>query len=94
VAGAYPSGHRARGGVHPGQVTSPSQGHRETNDTNNHTRSHSLLRTFLETPVNLTCMFLDGGRKPEYLERTQAYTGRTSKLHIITLNYVNNIDDP
>jgi len=40
-AGAYPSGHRARGGVHPGQVTSPSQGHTETNETNNHT--HSLF---------------------------------------------------
>jgi len=25
-AGTYPSGHRARGGVHPGQVASPSQG--------------------------------------------------------------------
>ena len=35
-AGAYPSGHRAKGGVHPGQVASPSQGHIETN---NHTRS-------------------------------------------------------
>ena len=33
-AGAYPSGHQARGGVDPGQVTSPSQGHTETN---NHT---------------------------------------------------------
>ena len=61
-AGAYPSGHRARGGVHPGQVTSPSQGHTETN---NHARSHSHV-TFLETPINLTCMFVDGGRKPEY----------------------------
>jgi len=35
----------------------------------------------LESPVNLTCMFLDGGRKPEYPERTHAYTGRTCKLH-------------
>jgi len=26
-------------------------------------------------------MFLDGGRKPEYPERTHAYTGRTRKLH-------------
>ena len=41
-AGVYPSGHRAKGGVHPGQVASPSQGHIETN---NHTCSHSLLRT-------------------------------------------------
>jgi len=31
-----------------------------------------------ESPVNLTCMFLDGGRK--YPERTHAYTGRTCKL--------------
>ena len=42
---AYPSGHRAKGGVHPEQVASPSQGHIETNETNNHTHSHSLLRT-------------------------------------------------
>jgi len=61
-AGAYPSGHRARGGVHPVQVASPSQGHTETNETKNHARSHSLLRTILETPINLTCMFLDGVR--------------------------------
>ena len=53
----------------------------ETNETNNHTRSHSLLRTILESPISLTCMFLDGGRKPEYPERTHAYTGRTCKLH-------------
>jgi len=26
-------------------------------------------------------MFLGGGRKPEYLERTHAYTERTYKLH-------------
>jgi len=26
-------------------------------------------------------MFLGGGRKPEFLERTHAYTGRTCKLH-------------
>jgi len=26
-------------------------------------------------------MFLDGGRKPDYPERTHAYTGRTYKLH-------------
>ena len=68
-AGANPSGYRARGDVHPVQVTSPSQGHTETN---NHTRLHSLLRTILETSINLTCMFL---------ERTHTYTGRTCKLH-------------
>ena len=74
-AGAYPSGHRARGRVQPGQVASPSQGH---------TITHTLTLTpkdNLESPINLTCMFLDGGRKPEYLERTEAYTGRTGNLH-------------
>ena len=38
-AGAYPSCHWVRGRVHPGQVASPSQGHTETNETNNHTHS-------------------------------------------------------
>ena len=92
-AGAYPSSHRARGGVHPGQVASPSQGHTETNNhTHAHTCSHMLTHAHtcshmltpkgnLESPVNLTCMFLDGGRKPEYLERSHAYTWRTCKLH-------------
>ena len=40
-AGAYPSGHRAKGGAHPGQVASPSQGHTETNETNDHTHTHT-----------------------------------------------------
>ena len=40
-AWAYSSGHRARGGVHPKQVASPSQGHTETNKTNNHTHTQS-----------------------------------------------------
>ena len=35
-AGAYPSGHRARGGIHPGQVASPSQGH-----TTPHAHTHT-----------------------------------------------------
>ena len=78
-AGAYPTGHRVRGAVHPGQVASPSHRgpHRDKRDTQPHTGSHSLLRTILESPINLTCMFLDSGRKPEYPERTHAYTGRT-----------------
>jgi len=77
-AGAYPSSHWARGGVNPGRVASPSQGHTETNS---HTHSHSLLKTIWESPINLTCMFFDGGRKPEYPERTHTYTGRTCKIH-------------
>ena len=85
-AGVYPSCHRARGGVHPGQVASPSQGHTETNETNNHTRSHSLLRTILESPINLTCMFLDGGRKPEYPERF--YTNCAPQINLPCLAYI------
>ena len=57
-------------------ITGP---HRDKRHKQPHTRS--LLRTILETPINLTCMFLDGGRKPEYPERTHAYTGRTCRLH-------------
>ncbi|MED6244657.1 hypothetical protein ATANTOWER_020117 [Ataeniobius toweri] len=34
----------ARGGVHPGQVASPSQGNTETFRTNNHAHTHSHLR--------------------------------------------------
>jgi len=52
-AGAYPSCHWARGGVDHGQVASPSQGHTETNETNNLTHSP---RDNLESPFNLTCM--------------------------------------
>ena len=59
-------------------ITGP---HRDKRDKQLHRRSHSLLRTILETPINLTCMVLDSGRKPEYPERTHAYTGRTCKLH-------------
>ena len=64
-AGAYPSCHWTRGGIHPGHVASPSQGHTETNE------HPSMLtpRVKLESPVNLTCMFLCVGRKLEYLER-------------------------
>ena len=58
-------------------ITGP---HRDKGD------KQSCMHTFtpkdnLESPINLTCMFLDGGRKPEYPERTHAYTGRTYKLH-------------
>ncbi|MED6258532.1 hypothetical protein ATANTOWER_008676 [Ataeniobius toweri] len=35
----------------------------------------------LERPVNLKDIFLDRGRKPEYLVRTHTCTGRTCKLH-------------
>ena len=55
-------------------ITGP---HRDKRDK----QPHTLTRTILESLINLTCMFLDGRRKPEYPERTHAYTGRTCKLH-------------
>ena len=76
-AGAYPSSLRARGGVHPGQIASPSQGlHRDKRDKQTFTLALTP-KDNLESSINLTYMFLDGGRKPEYPERTHAYTGRT-----------------
>ena len=58
-------------------ITGP---HRDKRDKQPHTITLTPWDN-LESPVNLTCMFLDGGRKPEYPERTHAYTGRTCKLH-------------
>ena len=55
-------------------ITGP---HRDKQDKQPHTRS--LLRTILETPINLTCMFLDGGRKPEYPERAHTHANSTQK---------------
>lgn len=43
--------------------------------------THSLtLRASLGPPGSLTCLFLDCGRKPEELEKTQPDTGGTRKL--------------
>ena len=58
-------------------ITGP---HRDKRDKQPHTLTLAP-KDNLETPINLTCMFLDGGRNPEYPERTHAYTGRTCKLH-------------
>ncbi|MED6241687.1 hypothetical protein ATANTOWER_023963 [Ataeniobius toweri] len=63
----------AGGRIHPGQVTSPSQGNTQATM---HTPTGNL-----ELPINLTGMSLDCGRKPEYPVRTHACTGRTCKLH-------------
>jgi len=52
--------------------------------TQRQTTTHTLTLTpkdNLESPINLTCMFLDSGRKLDYPERTHTYTGRTCKLH-------------
>ena len=58
-------------------ITGP---HRDKQDT----QSSMLTLTpwdNLESPIILTCMFLDSGRKLEYPQRTHAYTGRTCKPH-------------
>ncbi|MED6266668.1 Adenylosuccinate synthetase isozyme 1 C [Characodon lateralis] len=67
----------AGGGVHPGQVASPSQGNTQTTM---HTLIH-IPKGNLERPINLKGMSLDCVRKPEYPVRTHACTGRTCKLH-------------
>ena len=74
-AGAYPSSHRGTSCTGRQSITGP---HRDKQDKQPHTLI--VLGTILESPINLTCMFLDGGRKPEYPERTHAIR-RTCKLH-------------
>jgi len=56
----------------PEQVASLSQGNTETH---NHAHTHITPRDNLERPINLTVMFLDCGRKPEYLEKTHHAQG-------------------
>jgi len=73
-AEALCSCHQTRGRVHPGWVTSASQGHTETNT---HACSHSLRESIYNHHFNLTCMFSDGVRNL----RTHEYTGRTCKSH-------------
>uniref|UniRef100_A0A3Q2CA21 Collagen type XIV alpha 1 chain n=1 Tax=Cyprinodon variegatus TaxID=28743 RepID=A0A3Q2CA21_CYPVA len=54
--------------------------HRDRQD--NQPFTHTLtLKDNLEKPINLIVMFLDCGRKPEYLERTHTGSGGTCKLH-------------
>ncbi|MEQ2283345.1 hypothetical protein AMECASPLE_010253 [Ameca splendens] len=66
------SGHWARGRVHPGQVSYPSQGNSETQRTTRNT--HAPTREFRE-------FFWDFWRKTEYPERSPTCTERTYKLH-------------
>ncbi|KAK3548987.1 hypothetical protein QTP70_024814, partial [Hemibagrus guttatus] len=62
-------GHQGR--IHPGQSANPSQG--------TYTHSHSLTQSHttdnLEMPINLQCISLDWGRKPEYPEETPEARG-------------------
>ncbi|KAK3556826.1 hypothetical protein QTP70_022263, partial [Hemibagrus guttatus] len=58
-------GHQGR--IHPGQSANPSQG--------THTLIHSHTTDNLEMPINLQCMSLDRGRKPEYPEETPEARG-------------------
>ncbi|MEQ2303842.1 hypothetical protein AMECASPLE_020943 [Ameca splendens] len=64
------SGHWASAGVHPGQVTIPSQDNSETHRTINHAHNTLTPKEDIEKPINLTVIFLHCGGKPEYPERT------------------------
>ncbi|KAK3526441.1 hypothetical protein QTP70_025474 [Hemibagrus guttatus] len=57
-------GHQGR--IHPGQSANPSQG------THTLSSTHAITHTTdnLEMTINLQCMSLDRGRKPEYPEET------------------------
>ncbi|MEQ2167019.1 hypothetical protein GOODEAATRI_034529 [Goodea atripinnis] len=72
------STNKVRDRVHHGQIASPSQ--RRTGQATMH--PHTLTaKSNLVRPINLTCMFLDCGRKAEYQERTHICKGRTCELH-------------
>lgn len=77
AAGAHPSSLGVKMGLHSGQVTNSLQGQWEKQPS---TIVFSPWAN-LELPVSLTCMPLDCGRKPEYLERSHADTRRTCRLH-------------
>jgi len=57
--------------------------HRATQRSTRETTVQLTLttRVNLESPINLTYMFLGGRGKSEYPERTHAYTVKTCKLH-------------
>ncbi|KAK3570934.1 hypothetical protein QTP86_030714 [Hemibagrus guttatus] len=61
-------GHQGR--IHPGRSANPSQG------------TYTLSTDNLEMPINLQCMSLDGGRKPEYPEETpEAWGEHANSTH-------------
>ena len=88
VAGGWSLSQRSSAGrrVQPGQVASPS--HRDKQPCT----LTLTTKDSLETPINLTCMFLDGGRKPENPERTHAHTGRTCRLHTARTSWELNLE--
>ncbi|MED6248878.1 hypothetical protein ATANTOWER_006439 [Ataeniobius toweri] len=60
-----------------GRRGTPWSGHQSIAENNTQTTKHRLIHTpkgNLERPINLTGMSLDCRRKPEYPERTHAYT--------------------
>lgn len=77
AAGAHASRLGVKMGLHPGQVTDSLKGQR-ANPPSTIAFSPSAN---LELPVSLTCMPLDCGRKPEYLEGRHADTNRACRLH-------------
>ncbi len=85
-AGADPSCHWASGGVHPGQIASLSQGwHIETG---NHSHPPFTPSGNLESPVNLACMSLDCGRKPEYPEKIHSYSYTHTYLQLLMIQFL------
>ncbi|KAK3524164.1 hypothetical protein QTP70_018211 [Hemibagrus guttatus] len=65
-------GHQGR--IHPGRSANPSQG--------THTLSQSHTMDNLEMPINLQCMSLDWGRKPEYPKETpEAWGEHANSTH-------------
>ena len=63
-AGAYPSGHWARGGVHAGQVASPSQGHTEKQDKQPCTLTVTPRMCFFTVGRSQRASIWDSNRKP------------------------------
>jgi len=80
-ARASPRYHWARGDGTPCTGRQSITGPHRDKQGKNHPHSHSLQGSFVESAVNLSCMFLSSRRKLEYPERSHAYTGRTCKLH-------------
>ncbi|KAL7873583.1 hypothetical protein AOLI_G00126540 [Acnodon oligacanthus] len=82
AAGANPSGHRAEGRIHPGQVGGPSQD-RQT-DRHNHTHDLDVVgRTFQGSvkarPVAQSIWLCSEGASELFMEIYKERTGRSSR---------------